>query len=354
MGIKNLNQFLRGKCPEIFVETHISEFAYKKLAIDISLYLHKFKAAAGDRWLQAFLNFVVCLRRNNVHCTFIYDGQAPPEKAIEQADRRESQQKLIENVQILEQELELYNITGEVGLSIQNLWEKKKSPPETRLLSSKLSDGIDMKWVQSKIESKMSQIIHITENDILLTKNLFDILNVPYFTAPCEAEKLCSLLCKDGRVDAVLSEDTDILAYGCPIFLSKIDSKNDTVIMVEYTKVLSSLSLSSSQFLDLCIMSGTDYNKNIPKIGNVTSYKKILQYGSIEELEKKENLDTSILNYIRVRELFTQFKDDGITKISFCGIPKYEDLIQFSQLHNLHINIPKLKSSFETEIILEE
>ena len=44
MGIKNLNNLLRKKCPHVFVETHLSEYAFKKLAVDVSLFMCKFKA----------------------------------------------------------------------------------------------------------------------------------------------------------------------------------------------------------------------------------------------------------------------------------------------------------------------
>jgi hypothetical protein len=79
MGINNLNVFLRKNCPEVFKEIHISEYAYKKVAIDTSLFLCKFKAIAGDRWLESFIRLVSCLRRNEIHCEFIYDTSAPPE-----------------------------------------------------------------------------------------------------------------------------------------------------------------------------------------------------------------------------------------------------------------------------------
>ena len=80
MGIKNLHSFLRSKCPEIYKTMHLSEYAYKKIAIDISLYMFKYKTIFGDKWLDAFLKLVACLRKNEIHCVFIYDNGAPPEK----------------------------------------------------------------------------------------------------------------------------------------------------------------------------------------------------------------------------------------------------------------------------------
>ena len=78
MGIKNLNKFLREKCPEVFEPTHISHYSFKKVAIDISLYLHKFKAIAGDRWLAAFLHLVASLRvTRSMQCSFSMENLHP-------------------------------------------------------------------------------------------------------------------------------------------------------------------------------------------------------------------------------------------------------------------------------------
>jgi dTDP-4-amino-4,6-dideoxygalactose transaminase len=47
--------------------------------------------------------------------------------------------------------------------------------------------------------------------------------------------------------------------------------------------LIKNLELKQEEFLDLCIMCGTDYNKNIPKVGSATAYKKIIElrnYGS--------------------------------------------------------------------------
>ena len=98
-----------------------------------------------------------------------------------------------------------------------------------------------MNWIEQKIDQKRAQIIDISTEDFKYTKDLFDILEVPYFTAPSEAEKFCSKLCIDGVVDAVLSEDTDIIAYGTPVFLSKIDTQQDCCIQILNIEILKNL-----------------------------------------------------------------------------------------------------------------
>lgn len=100
MGIKSsFNSFLREKCPEIFEEIHISEYAYSKIAIDISLYINKYKATGGDgHWKKYFIKLITSLRRNQIHCVFIFDGKSPPEKEAERLKRKQERAKLEKNV----------------------------------------------------------------------------------------------------------------------------------------------------------------------------------------------------------------------------------------------------------------
>lgn len=353
MGIKNLNKFLRDKAENLFTKIHLSEYAYKRVAIDISLYLFKFKAVCGDNWLNAFVNLVCSLRRNEIHCVFIYDGQAPPEKEAEKAKRKEEKEKLKKQVYDLEQALDVYHKTGVVENIIQELYKRRRSPSNKRLLGP-TNQSIDMNWIEQKIEQKRAQIIDISTEDFQYTKDLFDILEVPYYTAPSEAEKFCSKLCIDGIVDAVLSEDTDIIAYGTPVFLSKIDTQQDCCIQVLNVEILETLSLSQHQLIDLCIMSGTDYNDNIFRIGGNKAYSLIKEHNDIDGITKNTNLDTSILKHIRVRELFTEFESYDITSIPYCGKPDYELLESFINTHQLGINIEKIKTNFTREIVFAD
>jgi 5'-3' exonuclease len=349
MGIKNLNKFLRDKCNTLFVPIHLSEYAYKKVAIDISLYLFKYKAVCGDNWLNAFVNLVCSLRRNEIHCVFIYDGPAPPEKELEKAKRKEEKEKLKKQVYDLEQALDVYHQTGVVEKILQDMYKRRRSPSNKRLLGK--TQPIDMHWVEQKIKQKRAQIIDICTEDFQYTKDLFDILEVPYYTAPSEAEKFCSKLCIDGVVDAVLSEDTDIIAYGTPVFLSKLDTHQDCCVQVLNTEILESLSLSQHQLVDLCIMSGTDYNDNIFRIGGHKAYSLIKEYNDIDGIVENTNLDISILKHIRVRELFTEFETYDMKSIPYCGKPNYELLKVFIRDHKLEINIEKIKKNFTREII---
>lgn len=353
MGIKNLNKFLKKHCIEVFEEIHISKYAYKKVAIDISLYLCKFKIISGDRWLGQFINLISCLRRNEIHCIFIYDNGAPPEKLNERNERAKSREKIQDKIYILEEALSKYYRTGEIDPELLELYNKNSKGSNKRLLSKRQKFNIEI--VEDKIKKMKSYMLNLTPKDFELTKKLFDILNVPWLVAPLEAETMCADLCKRGLIDAVLSEDTDVIAYGCPFFLCKINSSKDTCVEIKYEQILTSLNLNSNSMLDFCIMCGTDYNKNIPKIGPENAYKYIMKYGDIDGIGMNTELNINILNHERSRELFLDYEQYEIEKIKYCGIPDFELLTRFVFKYNIKIDIEGLKSSFQNnDIIFEE
>jgi 5'-3' exonuclease len=348
MGIKsNWNTFLKSICNDIFESKHISEYAYKKIAIDISLYLHKFKAICGDRWLDAFINLIVKLRENDVHCVFVFDGKAPPEKGTEQNKRREERNKMRIKLQELEEAYQNFIDTHEVDECIQSMYDKRrvKTP----------NDILDKDWIEKKIESKKSQLYSISEEDIMKAKELFDILEVPYITAESEAEKLCSKICIDGNVEAVLSEDTDVMTYNTPVFITKFDTSSGKCVVIKNENLLKGLELEKHQLVDLCIMCGTDYNMNIPKVGSKTAYKYIKKHGTIDEIKRNTKLDTSILKYERSRELFTQFDDCSynLKDIKFCGQPSLDNIRKFFTENNVNVSVDKVYKHFSSVEELE-
>ena len=320
MGIKQLNNLLRSKCPEVFQEIHLSEFAYQKVSIDVSLYLCKFKSLS-DSWLGSFTKLISCLRKHNVHCVFIFDNGHPEEKTKEREERRNNREKNRVRIEMWESWLEKF--------------EKGEEEWNTCLDELIGSGSAALTIVEKKrevkhiLEKKRRSLLSIVDEDFIKLRLLFDAMKVSYYDAPLEAETMCADLCKRGIVAAAMSDDTDVLAYGSPVFLTKVDIYRGTATKILYKDMLEKLKLgSSSQFLDLCIMCGTDYNKNIAKVGCETSYKYILQYGDIETIGQSKGLDLTVLNYKKSRELFTVYEqyDFGGKDIPFNGFPDIEKI----------------------------
>jgi 5'-3' exonuclease len=351
MGINQLNKFLRKNCPEVFVEIDLSALSYRKIAIDTSIYLCKFKIIFGKNWLREFINFLCLLRKHKIHTVFIFDNGVPPEKKEERKMRSDNRQKNKQRVQIMEESLNNYYQTGTIDSNIRNFYEKN-CKNKTHSIFGKNKNKIDIKWVEYKVEKIKSQIIHFDKNDYIKLQKLFDIFQIPWYFAELESETLCSELCKNGVVDGVLSEDTDVLAYGCPIFLCKLNIKTNKIICIEYKHVLEELGIESSSFLDFCIMCGTDYNKNIYKVGPEKSFKLIQHYKNIEKIGENTSYNVDGLKYKNVRRLFNDYKKTDIENINYCGKPDYNKLQEFIFTNNIIIDIDYIKSIFVNKDII--
>ena len=357
MGIKHLHRLLEKYAPGCYRHTHLSHYSYKKVAIDISLYLYKYKAIHGDRWLECFLSLITCLRKWDVHCIFIYDGKAPDEKIEEQQRRRESRAKLNTKLQEIEQEILKFEETGEIGPLIEEIHKKEGGIVS---LFRKNVPKINIQLIKSKFEAMKNMMIHITPGDITLSKKLFDMLHIPYVEAPNEAERYAAQLCVDGKIDCVLSEDTDVLAYGTPIFLTKIDITKDTVVEITHSVIVEEMEISKDTFRDLCIMCSCDYNSNIPLIGPEKSYQLLSTHHTIEavvdELKKTPKYTDdicSVLKYEVCRELFATYPIDYY--IPYCGMPDFDALQEFLCENSIRHDMTLLRKHLSPrDLVFEE
>ena len=347
MGIKNLHTLLRKHCPDAYTTQPLTAYRYKKIAIDASLYMFKYKCAAGDRWISCFVSLLAALRRNEIHIVFVFDNGAPPEKQQERENRQSSRQKIEDKAIRIEQDLSEYYNTGHVSQFLRELQDNLTKSVEKKLLRPIKSETIfNEKLIEAELRKLQNQSISISKQDFDTLRNLLNIMNVPIFEAPEEAEKKSVELCHGKTLYAVMTEDTDVLTYGCPIFLSNIDYHKGTCTELAIEDILDLLEITMESFVDLCIMCGTDYNKNIYKIGPEKSYTLIKKYQNIDEIAKNEpKIDISCLNHIRVRELFQTVPDDS--KIPFCQVPDFKALDVFLFENNSKVDVSGLKKSFE-------
>jgi len=371
MGISGLRKFLQKHCPEVFETIHISKYAYKKVAVDTSLFMNKYKKSLGpERWLAAFISLVCCLRKNNLHPVFVYDTGSPKEKEEERRKRKDSNAKAEEKMFDIGDDIDIYYRTGEVTKALYDLFIKiitklKKEQPQKRLLkpikelSSINSEPVfNIKIVENEYEKLKKQTLSTTKEDFIITKNLFKILKIPYIDAIMEAETLCSDLCNRGFVDLVLSDDSDIIAYGCESFVSKLNTSSGECTLINYNNIIKSLQITGKTFLDFCIMCGTDYNLNIPGIGPEKAWKLISEHDDIDGIKKNTDLDVTILNHVRSRELFNDYEKFKDPDIAFCSSAiNFAELDEFFEKNNIKVDVSIVKNAFtvnEQKLVFED
>lgn len=345
MGIKNLNSLLLKKCPDVFKGKHISEFTFKKIAVDTSLYVCKYKVIYGEEWFKNIFFLIAKLRENDIHTVFIFDTKAPPEKEMERDDRKKKQDFIKDKISNLGYAIGHYDNSGEI-MPILKKYETVNLLRNTTVL--------DIDKARTDLEKIKRQVITKTKEDFEITKKLLDVLKVPYYDAPMEAECAAADLCKRGLIDAVLTEDTDCLTYGAPIMISKFKPSTGMYTEILHEEVINGLGVNTNEFVDLCILCGCDYNKNIPKVGPMTSYELILKHRTIDRIKNETDYNTDILNHVRSRELFRDYERLHVEKIPFCGMPDKVEVIKFLNENGIQSTDEFIEKSFIHNVVIFE
>ena len=326
MGIKNLHSFFRKKIPQVYETVSIETLKGKKFAIDTSIFMCKFKNTYGSRWLNGFYQFIMYLIEYGIDFVFVLDTKPPPEKSHERQIRSQSREKNRERIDtLITQWMSFLSrdssiIEFSIGLlegdfpELYNFLQKKHN-----------NETINISDVGRYLGKLQKNIISISGEDFELLKKLFDIMKVSYYYADSEAEGTCALMNRKGLVDGVLTEDTDVIAYGAPVMYHNFSFRTGTVQKLELCKIIKELDVSFEQLRDFCILCGTDYNGNIEKIGPVRSMELIRKHKSLESMETVINLQK--INYQRVRHLF----DSEQYELKLQSLPTKDQLLLNSE-----------------------
>lgn len=365
MGIADFYPLISENCPEQLVVYHLSELCGIRVAVDISVFLYKYIRSAGpQRWINNFILLMCILKKNGIKAVCIFDGPNPPaEKALEQERRRRELQKahdrLAECKRIRDVLLEEYvrdDIEPEEDLRKQckALIGNRKGVDVTNYFNPiSIVDSLDE--VIRKLEY---QTLPITDDYKEMAKKIVGILGLGCFQADGEAETLCAYLAVKGHVDAVLTEDTDVMAYGTPFMLAFKDNKlgDEKVYGLHHASICDALELNTDEFRDLCILLSCDYNdrvKGFPPdgkkrkkavgIGAKGAILMIQEYRTLEEVCNHVE-DDKPLKYRRCRELLT-VPDHIPWAIAPYNRPiDYEALDALIKEHKLTISLDYVKS----------
>ena len=230
MGVKLLSSLLKAYCSDVVEKHHMGDLFGKKICIDSMIYLYRFKSQ--DALIEKFYLMCTLFKYYNITPLFVFDGKPPQEK------REEILKRKTERKNAKEQYYNLKEMYGEnpTKEEIENL---------------------------QQIKRKMT---YITYEDITDIKNLIEFYGMKYIVAHGEADRLCASLVLKKKVYAVLTEDMDLFALGCPNVLRYISLSNHSYLSYDLKKILEKLDISLKDFQYLCVLSGNDYyrtNKNI-------------------------------------------------------------------------------------------
>nr|WIL03489.1 flap endonuclease 1 [Cedratvirus plubellavi] len=308
MGIEGLASWIRQNHPNAVSKKSMTDFSGRRIVVDATNICYEMWSACfrdvvkgtdvianevdrrevTSRCLTRLYDFLRRVISCGVLPVFVFDGEYSQDKAEHaHIKRKATKDRARDRLKLLDEEI----------ASLDPALRKGKYLEERRKILCQVEGP---------------------EEEMQMMKMVLLNTPLPCMQAKGEAEKLCSQLCYEGKVDAVLSSDSDNLPNGCLMLLTKMLGTEDGEVSEAFSLpvILESTGLSFSSFVDFCIMAGCDYNNNIPGIGIVRSFELISKYGSIDNLPstyRNKPLDKEILNHQRCRELFALQRSEDMT-----------------------------------------
>eukprot|EP00056_Hartaetosiga_gracilis_P018322 m.10495 g.10495 ORF g.10495 m.10495 type:complete len:749 (-) comp6632_c0_seq2:223-2469(-) len=264
MGVNGLFSLLR----PIEEKVHVRQYRGKRVGIDVANWLYKGVYAQA---LEVFLDsndadhyVIYCLKRLKLLLScgiqpyLVFDGDALPMKAGEK-DMRDGRKE-------------------EVFKETTRLLKEGKEAEAAEYIQK----GLDVNF---SIRYKM----------ICVCK----LLDIRFVVAPYEADAQLAFMLKEGVIDAIISEDSDLIAFGSSDVFFKMDG-NGFGLRLQFPRIreltisdgkknsFSWKDLTLEQFQSICILSGCDYlpkssDMHIKGISLKKASKYICLHGSIEK-----------------------------------------------------------------------
>lgn len=316
MGIHGLSEYLKKEAPEYVQEVDAVALGVRVVALDAHQWMvastKKAMAEAYDRMQDPWAdlseaNVETCLRgwlrQALLTCCFwmdlgmepvwVFDGPSPVAKQAKKQERADQRAKA-------EQRLADLRAATPVAAGP---WGVHAIPPDVR----------------AKVVSYRQQMTSLQPGwqDALVA--LLGAVGVPWILGATEGEKVACMLHRDGLVDAVVSTDSDCLAYGCDrvIVQPKATKANGQVLMPFYALdyIREFLEMDQERFVEFCIACGCDYNTNIPQMGPARIHAVMKEHGGLASwpaLHKRWVLDQTCLEVELCKRLFTPVPSDTV------------------------------------------
>lgn len=262
MGIKNLNAVLKKSC--YFPKKNINDIKYSIVAVDFSLFLYRFIYNQNNP-IECFLRQLILFFKNNILPVYVLDGIAPTEKYTILNKRANKRIKVSEELSRLLEYKEELLMNNASQIVINNL---------------------DQEII--RLEKKCVQFSKDETQQII---SFFKLCGVPVIQENYESDWILAKLSQYNLVDFVLSEDSDLLAFGASKIMKNFSIQEESFELYDLDIILNTLEFNQKEFVDMCILCGCDYAPKLKNINNVRAYELIKKYRNIESTEINTNIE---------------------------------------------------------------
>jgi len=329
MGIKGLNKLISQFASSAISLHNIDEFCGSKVAIDGEILIHKFRTVESkNSHIFGFLNNIFWHLRHGIIPIYVFDGAPNIAKQTNVLSKRLSFKE------------HMYQKAEELENKFVEQLDNIDNTKSTSVLSPEINDTLDQLF---KIQRKMS-FMTVTKNHRNECKYLLKLMGIPFIVANEDAEALCVSLHRKGQVDYIYTEDTDAITYfAASLVTSGISTKNikilrkgfesldnDMVTVIDLNRILIDMELTPKSFVDMCILSGSDFCPTIPKIGPIKAYNYIKKYESLENFGMYSGITIpEDFKYQEARNIFYRDHCVSIEKSLNLEPLKHEDLKKY-------------------------
>lgn len=117
-----------------------------------------------------------------------------------------------------------------------------------------------------------------------------DKINVQHIIAPYEADPQLAYLISTGQVKAIITEDSDLLAFGAEKVVVKMDryGEGHQVIHQDMFRPMALPSFNLETFRYACILSGCDYLPSLPGIGLKKALDIVSKHQTVHGVNRKK------------------------------------------------------------------
>ncbi|CAI9787981.1 unnamed protein product [Fraxinus pennsylvanica] len=156
--------------------------------------------------------------------------------------------------------------------------------------------------------------------------------NVSFIVAPYEADAQLTFLAVSKQVDAVITEDSDLIAFGCPRIIYKMDKFGQGVEFrystLQHNKELNLTGFTQKMILEMCILSGCDYLQSLPGMGLKKSHAMVKKFKSYDKIIKHLKY-----NSVAVTPLYEESFKKAILTFQHQRVydPVTEDIVHLSE-----------------------
>lgn len=259
---------LLGLLKSIQTTKHLSDFAGQTLAVDAYVWLHRgihtcaTELATGKstkKYVDYAMQRIRLLRHHKVQPYVVFDGGPLPAKRSTERDRKQRRE--------------------------ENLARAKALTAEGK---------------HSQAREFYAKCVDVTPQMAFQFIKALRAEGIQYIVAPYEADAQMAYLERIGLVDGIITEDSDLLVFGCRNVLFKFDFASSTVAYISRTDFgsvsaaeggISLAGWTDTQFRAMAILSGCDYLPSIPGVGLKTAWSLLRKHRSVAQVVRALRLE---------------------------------------------------------------